>query len=180
MNIDYYKLLGIHPGSNEHVIKDAYSKNIEELFYSKDKNKEYYNEQLELLNTVFDTLMDQDKRVIYDQNWLERKSSKYNFISSEKKPSIDYFIADKTLVESGEIIVVKWKANDCDQLILLPYGPVYLKGEREILVENLEGEFYKLKLLAENTINGLNASYDIAIKNKNYTNNQNVIMSSPY
>ena len=155
MFIDYYKILGIHPGSNQKMIENAYKQKTEQLSPSEEQRQ---------LKEIFELLMDADKRAAYDQKWLMRKESRTNFISSDLKPKINYFEIDKHEVKKGDAVSIKWSTTNSDQVIILPLGPVVKSGEAILEIKDVLDNFFKLELIASNTINGLKDSKIINLK----------------
>ena len=140
---DYYKLLGIHPGSNDPMIIEAYNLKRQKL----ELNENLSSEEIDLLDKAYKTLMDVPSRVIYDQSWLNYKSRKSSFISSEK-PIIEYLMATKNQFEVNEDITISWKASNCDRVFLSVCGTVANEGQYTFKVENDTVFYLDVELIA--------------------------------
>lgn len=164
MFIDYYKFIGIHPGSNEQMIKDGYISKLEKL--NLDTSRKSENEELfKVLEDAYSILMDVDKRVEYDQIWLSRTASKRNFISSNLTPTIEYLISSKYQVELNDEVTISWKTTNCDQIILLPFGPVSSEGKISLQIEKPEDLPILIELKGENTVSGAKTSRTLRFNN---------------
>jgi len=140
---DYYKFLGIHPGSNEPMIIEAYNLKRQKL----ELNDNSSSEEFELLDKTYKILMDVPSRVIYDHSWLNYKSRKSSFISSEK-PIIEYLMANKNQFEVNEDITISWKASNCDYVFLSVCGTVEREGKYTFKVENDTVFYLDIELIA--------------------------------
>ena len=165
---DYYKLLGIHPGSSMKMVQEALNYKLQILKSEAHHNSESAIAEIRILNKIYDTLMNPDNRLIYDQLLLNSVAAKTNFISSSKTPEINYFKVDKKTVQLNDNITISWKTTNADQVILLPFGPVDYEGEKIIEIESKEDIISEIKLLAENTVNGLKCSKVILLNDNEY------------
>jgi DnaJ-class molecular chaperone len=164
MFIDYYKFIGIHPGSNEQMIKDGYSSKLEKL--SSDASKKSENEEfLKVLEDAYCILMDVEKRIEYDQLWLTRTASKRNFVSSNLNPTIQYLISSKYQVELNDEVTITWKTTNCDQIILLPFGSVPSEGKILLQIKKPEDLSISIELKVENTVSGAKISRTLSLYN---------------
>lgn len=93
---------------------------------------------------------------------------KTNFISSDKIPEINYFKTDKQIAQLNDTITISWKTTNADQVILLPFGPVDYEGVKVFEVKTNADALIDIKLLAENTVNGLKCSKAISLYNNQY------------
>lgn len=128
---DYYKLLGIHPGSNEPMIIEAFKLKLQKLELDQNSN----SDEIDLLEKAYKTLMDIPSRVKYDELWLNYKSRKSSFISNGR-PIIEYLMATKNQFEVNEDITISWKASNCDRVFLSVCGTVANEGQYTFKVEN--------------------------------------------
>lgn len=63
------------------------------------------------------------------------------------------------------MVTVSWKTINCDQVILLPYGPVDYEGELIIEIKQTNSLLNSFELLAENTVSGIKQKRSIVSEN---------------
>lgn len=76
-NEDYYKLLEVEPGATKKEIEDSYkrlAKKYHPDFYDED-SKNVANELMARINEAYNTLIDIDKRIIYDQMLVKHNNN---------------------------------------------------------------------------------------------------------
>ena len=154
MFYDYYKLLNIDLSTNSEEIKEAYNKKLQFITKSYDKSSDDYLNLFNLLTQAYHTLTDVNVRTEYDNYYKAQISPKTNYFISNLKPQIHYFKIDNHQVEVGETVKIYWHTSNCDQVILLPIGPVKTQGELIFNINSSEDRFSEFSLLAENTVNG--------------------------
>lgn len=168
MLVDYYKLLGIHPGSPPEIVKQALDDKLNELKKSLSKNNSSVIDDIKSLNKIYDILLNEEQRIAYDQKLLDRVAMKTNFISSNLKPQIVFLKVDEQFSKLNNEITISWKTINADQVILLPFGPVEYEGVKKLDTKTYENTLTEIKLLAENTVNGLKCSKAILLNNDEY------------
>jgi hypothetical protein len=166
MFYDYYKLLNIEYSASTDEIKVAYDKKIQFINKSYDIFSADYQNMIVLLSQAYHTLIDENARLEYDSNYNKQISPKTNYFVSNLKPQIHYLKVDKQQVEVGDIVKISWHTVNCDQVILLPFGPVKAQGELNFNVKTPEDRFLKFSLLAENTVNGQQEKKEITLRLK--------------
>jgi hypothetical protein len=92
-------------------------------------------------------------------------------LRSDYIPFIDYFIVDPIEANIGDTVTIKWKTTNCDQVILLPFGPVEYEGERSIVIHTSDDLLIEIVLLVENTLNSLNEKMIHPINRNSYIKN---------
>lgn len=144
---DYYKLLEIHPGSNEQMIKDAYEAKLQKLTI--DAASRYNNSALiKAIQKAYETLIDVPSRVKYDQYWLTMREKRTGFIPDDK-PKIHYLRSSKNQFELNDEITISWDTSNCDEVILHPFGTVGTIGTYTFKIE--KNSFYiDIELIAKN------------------------------
>lgn len=145
---DYYKLLKIHPGSNEQMIEDAYEAKVQQL--SGDAASRHNNAALlDELKKAYKILMNVPSRVEYDQRWLSMNERRTGFIP-DGSPKIHYLRSSKYQYEINDEITISWDTSNCDVAILYPFGEVETSGNLTFKVE--KNKFYfNIELVAKNT-----------------------------
>lgn len=143
---DYYKFLGIHPGSNEQMIQDAYHLKRQKLELNIVKN----SEEIELLEKIFKTLMDIPSRVEYDELWLKYKDRKLKIISNDE-PTINYLRVNKTSFEVNDTIIVSWETSNCEIVYLSLCGYVEAEGEYTFTIEENCPFYIEIELYGKNS-----------------------------
>lgn len=154
MFLDYYKILSIHPGSNQEMIYEAYLHKSSIYKFILKTTDEKHNQHKALLKEAYETLMNPEARILYDDEWSLRNTKNKTYTSSKLTPSIIYFEANTHELKLGEEITLRWKTLHADQVILLPFGPVAFEGEKVFKITSPEELTMVIELIAENTING--------------------------
>lgn len=145
---DYYYFLGVKPNASEEDIRKAYRKLS--LKYHPDKNgdDEFFAERFREVQEAYETLIDPEKRRIFDGNFEEKQRSN----RSNLPPFIKTFNASKIRAVKGEEIILNWQTNNADVVKILPFGLEKSYGERTFkITEFKEGKFHVV-LQATNTL----------------------------
>lgn len=183
---DYYKLLGIHPGSNEQMIKDAYEVKLQNL--TLDAASRHNNAELiQAIQKAYKTLMDVPSRVAYDRYWLNMREKRTGFIPDDQ-PKIHFLRSSKNQFELNDEITISWDTSNCDEVILYPFGAVEPTGSYTFKIE--KNRFYiNIELVAKNTkqhtsiersIKLNKASTFFPTNDKTYTEQQSQIIDLKY
>lgn len=136
---NYYYFLGIEEDASEEEIKKAYRKLS--LKYHPDKNKDdaFFAERFREVNEAYETLIDKEKRKVYDSGHQHTKKQ----MRSHLPPVIKTFTVDKKTVNKGDEIIVKWITQNADVVKVLPFGLEKPFGERRFrITEFKEGKFH--------------------------------------
>lgn len=163
---DLYAFLNIEPNASESEISMAYSDRLSALEETKHVLPEEQDKQMVLIQKVKDVLLNNEERENYDLLYAawQRKLRNITYFISDQKPAILHFDTNKRQFQIGDEITVAWKTTGCDQVILLPFGPVLNVGEKKILITTEQDVDMKLDLIAKNTINRLMQSASIHLK----------------
>lgn len=145
---DYYYFLGIKPNASEDDIKKAYRKLSFKYHPDKNENDDFFTERFREIQEAYETLIDVDKRRIYDQSFGQ-------FLRSQKSvlpPKIKNFHASAVRAEKGAEITLYWQTYDADLVKITPFGLEKPQGERTFRIKEFdkEGKF-QIILHATNT-----------------------------
>ncbi|PIE50808.1 MAG: molecular chaperone DnaJ [Flavobacteriales bacterium] len=136
---NYYYFLGVEENASEEEIKKAYRKLS--LKYHPDKNSgdDFFAERFREVKEAYETLIDEEKRKAYDRGYSLKKKS----IRSDFPPVIKTFSVNKTNVDKGDEVIVKWNTQHADVVKVLPFGLEKPFGERRFkITEFKEGKFH--------------------------------------
>lgn len=126
------------------------------------------------MTNAFEILRNEQRRNLFDQELAEYSAIPNPSIKpklrSDYIPFIDYFIVDPIEANIGDAVTIKWKTTNCDQVILLPFGPVEYEGERSIVINSSDDLLIEIVLLVENTLNSLNEKMIHPINRNSYIN----------
>lgn len=175
MFYNHYTILNIPVDSDQETIKKSFDDKIYYMNQNHSKIKGYYDINLFRLTNAFDVLMSEQGRNLFDQELAEytansNPSTKLK-LKSDYIPFIDFFIVDPNEANIGDTVIIKWKTTNCDQVIMLPFGPVEYEGERSIVINSSDDLLIEVVLLVENTSNGLNEKMIHPINRNSYINN---------
>ena len=175
MFYNHYSILNIPVDSNEETIKKSFDDKVYYMNQNHSKISHYYEMNLYRLKNAYAILMDENRRKLFDQDLAEylnnpNPSTKLK-LRSDYIPFIDYFIVNPNEANIGDTVTIKWKTTNCDQVILLPFGPVEYEGERSMVINSSDDLLIEIVLLVENTINSLNEKMIHPINRNSYINN---------
>ena len=174
MFYNHYTILNIPEDSDQETIKKSFDDKIYYMNQNHSKIKGYYDINLFRLTKAFDVLRNEQRRNLFDQELTEYLANPNPSIKpklrSDYIPFIDYFIVDPIEANIGDTITIKWKTTNCDQVIILPFGPVEYEGERSIVINSSDDLLIEVVLLVENTSNGLNEKMIHPINRNSYIN----------
>ena len=168
---NYYVYLDIHPGSLPEVVKQSLADKLIELKKGLSKNNSSVIDEIKYLNKIHDILLNDEQRIAYDQKLLENFAAKTNFIASNLEPQIVFLKVDDEISKFNNEVTISWKTINADQVILLPFGPVDYEGIKKIDAKSYEVNLSEIKLLAENTVNGLKC-FKVILLNDNVYNDR--------
>lgn len=174
MFYNHYSILNIPVDSDQETIKKSFDDKIYYMNQNHSKIKGYYDINLFRLTNAFDVLRNEQRRNLFDQELAEytanpNPATKLKF-RSDYIPFIDLFVVDPIEANIGDVVTIKWKTTNCDQVILLPFGPVEYEGERGIVINSSDDLLIEVVLLVENTSNGLNEKMIHPINRNSYIN----------
>ena len=175
MFYNHYSILNIPVDANQEIIKKSFDDKVYYMNQNHSKISHYYEMNLYRLKNAYAILMDENRRKLFDQDLAEylnnpNPSTKLK-LRSDYIPFIDYFIVNPNEANIGDTVTVKWKTTNCDQVILLPFGPVEYKGERSMVINSSDDLLIEIVLLVENTLNSLNEKMIHPINRNSYINN---------
>jgi curved DNA-binding protein CbpA len=130
---DYYYFLGIKPNASEDDIKKAYRKLSFKYHPDKNENDDFFTERFREIQEAYDTLIDAERRRVYDQSFGQ-------FLRSQKSvlpPKIKNFHASAVRAEKGAEITIHWQTYDADLVKITPFGLEKPQGERTLESKNL-------------------------------------------
>ncbi len=174
MFYNHYSILNIPVDSDQETIKKSFDDKIYYMNQNHSKIKGYYDINLFRLTNAFDVLRNEQRRNLFDQELAEytanpNPATKLKF-RSDYIPFIDLFVVDPIEANIGDVVTIKWKTTNCDQVILLPFGPVEYEGEGSIVINSSDDLLIEVVLLVENTSNGLNEKMIHPINRNSYIN----------
>ena len=157
---DYYYFLGIKPNASEDDIKKAYRKLSFKYHPDKNENDDFFTERFREIQEAYDTLIDVERRRVYDQSFGQ-------FLRSQKSvlpPKIKNFHASAVRAEKGAEITIHWQTYDADLVKITPFGLEKPQGERTFRIKEFdkEGKF-QIILHATNTFLNKTAVQGITI-----------------
>jgi len=175
MFYNHYSILNIPVDSNQETIKKSFDDKVYYMNQNHSKISHYYEMNLYRLKNAYAILMDENRRKLFDQDLAEylnntNPSTKLK-LRSDYIPFIDYFIVNPNEANIGDTVTIKWKTTNCDQVILLPFGPVEYEGERSIVIHTSDDLLIEIVLLVENTLNSLNEKMIHPINRNSYIKN---------
>jgi hypothetical protein len=175
MFYNHYSILNIPVDSNQDTIKKSFDDKVYYMNQNHSKISHYYEMNLYRIKNAYAILMDENRRKLFDQDLAEylnnpNPSTKLK-LKSDYIPFIDYFIVNPNEANIGDTVTIKWKTTNCDQVILLPFGPVEYEGERSIVIHTSDDLLIEIVLLVENTLNSLNEKMIHPINRNSYIKN---------
>ena len=176
---DYYYFLGLHIDASAEDIKKTYRKLS--LKYHPDKNADdnFFAERFREVQEAYETLIDAERRRIYDQQLTALKRS----VKSRNPPRIQNFNASKSRAFLGEEITLNWQTYDADLVKIVPFGLEKSSGERRFKIKQFDknGQF-QILLHATNTVLQKTIVQGITITqvfdNENQDNDESVVQET--
>ncbi len=145
---DYYYFLGIPQNASSEDIKKAYRKLSLKYHPDKNDNDDYFSDRFKEIKEAYETLMDDGRRKLYDQNLTNQQSN----VKSILPPKIKSFSASKIRAKVGEEITVYWNTYDADLVKIVPFGLEKTNGERTIRIKEFDSQGkFQILLHATNT-----------------------------
>jgi len=146
---DYYYFLGIPQNASAEDIKKAYRKLSLKYHPDKNDNDEFFSDRFREIKEAYETLMDDGRRKLYDQNL----SSQQRNVKSILPPKIKSFSASKIRAKVGEEITIYWNTYDADLVKIVPFGLEKPNGERTIRIKEFDSQGkFQILLHATNTV----------------------------
>ncbi|UQB69958.1 J domain-containing protein [Epilithonimonas zeae] len=146
---DYYYFLGIPQNASAEDIKKAYRKLSLKYHPDKNDNDEFFSDRFKEIKEAYETLMDDGRRKLYDQNL----SSQQRNVKSILPPKIKNFSASKIRAIKGEEITIYWNTYDADLVKIVPFGLEKPNGERTIRIKEFDSQGkFQILLHATNTV----------------------------
>lgn len=145
---DYYYFLGIPQNASSEDIKKAYRKLSLKYHPDKNDNDDFFSDRFKEIKEAYETLMDDGRRKLYDQNLTNQQSN----VKSILPPKIKSFSASKIRAKVGEEITVYWNTYDADLVKIVPFGLEKHNGERTIRIKEFDSQGkFQILLHATNT-----------------------------
>jgi len=146
---DYYYFLGIPQNASAEDIKKAYRKLSLKYHPDKNDNDEFFSDRFKEIKEAYETLMDDGRRKLYDQNL----SSQQRNVKSILPPKIKNFSASKIRAIKGEEITIYWNTYDADLVKIVPFGLEKPNGERTIRIKEFDSQGkFQILLHATNSV----------------------------
>lgn len=145
---DYYYFLGIKTNASEDEIKKAYRKLSFKYHPDKNENDEFFTQRFREIQEAYETLIDTERRRIYDQNFGQLIRSQKSVLP----PKIKNFHASSVRAEKDSEITIYWQTYDADLVKITPFGLEKSQGERTFRIKEFDkdGKF-QIILHATNT-----------------------------
>lgn len=146
---DYYYFLGIQSNASDEDIKKAYRKLSLKYHPDKNDNDEFFAQRFLEIKEAYETLIDKDRRKIYDQNFGSFQRSQ----KSTLPPKIKNFHADAVRAKKGDEVTIYWQTYDADLVKITPFGLEKPQGQRKFRIKEFDhqGKF-QIILHATNTL----------------------------
>ncbi len=144
---DYYYFLGVPNNASSEDIKKAYRKLSLKYHPDKNDNDEYFEQRFLEVQEAYETLIDSEKRRLFDQNFSHQQRS----TTSSLPPYIKKFIANKIRAKKGEEIILNWQTQNADVVKILPFGLEKSYGERTFKITEFKDGKFHLMLHATNS-----------------------------
>ena len=174
MFYNYYSILNVPKDSNQENIKKSFDDKVYYMNQNHPKISQFYEINLFRLTKAYNVLMNEHSRMLFDQELEAYLSNPIPSTKSKSRsdyiPFIDFFIVDPNEANVGDTVTIKWKTTNCDQVILLPFGPVEYEGERSMAINSSDDLLIEVVFLVENTSNGLNEKMIHPINRNCYIN----------
>ena len=146
---DYYYFLGIPQNASSEDIKKAYRKLSLKYHPDKNENDAFFSDRFKEIKEAYETLMDDGRRKLYDQNLTSQQRN----VKSILPPKIKSFSASKIRAKVGEEITVYWNTYDADLVKIVPFGLEKPNGERTIRIKEFDSQGkFQILLHATNTV----------------------------
>lgn len=156
---DYYYFLGVSSDASLEEIKKVYRKLSLKYHPDKNANDQYFNDRFREVQEAYETLINEDSRLIYDQNYAIPKIQSRNTLP----PFIKNFSANKIRVKKGEEVIITWQTKNADVVKIMPFGLEKSYGERVFKInEFIDGKF-QILCHASNTLINKTAVQGITI-----------------
>lgn len=145
---NYYYFLSLPENASEEEIKKAYRKLSLKYHPDKNENDEFFAARFREAQEAYETLMDKEKRRIYDDNLGQQQRT----TRSNLPPSIKTFTSNKIHAVKGEEIIITWQTNHADTVKILPFGLEKSYGERTFKITEFKDGKFQLLLHATNSL----------------------------
>lgn len=149
---DYYKVLGVSPASSTNEIDKAFYK-LKSKFSSDDTEDPYFKNFYRRILEAHNVLSNEERRSKYDENYRSEElepDNKDKIKEDSDEPVIEYFKANKKVLEVGGKIILSWKTSKADEVILIPFGKVSAIGSKIINYKDFEQDKVPFSLKAVN------------------------------
>lgn len=156
---DYYYFLGLKSDASEEDIKKVYRKLSLKYHPDKNENDDFFSERFREVQEAYETLIDGDKREIYNQNFHSQQRT----FRSSLPPSIKTFSSAKLHAAKGEEVTIKWNTTNADVVKVVPFGLEKPYGERTFKITEFKDGKFVMILHANNSLTRQTAVQGITI-----------------
>ncbi len=135
---NYYHLLGVETDASIEEIKTAYRKLSKKFHPDVNGGDAFFEQQFKEIQEAYEVLCDPAERKSYDMFLAYMMAGGPGGDSHHMAPpEIIRFEANRTYVNEGEEITLRWETRHAMQVQLVPVGEVAPKGEKTLRCRNI-------------------------------------------
>jgi curved DNA-binding protein CbpA len=169
---DYYYILGLDSNASTGDIKKAYRKLSMKFHPDKNPGDKFFEQRFKDINEAYEVLVDELKRRDYDnrKKWQGNHGSRDEI---KDKPIIVQFSVDKTLINEGDTVEIKWKTEKADRVKISCFKDQQnTSGSRTVKISDLKNKKeFSISISALNTYSNFGVSRELVIYNRQFFGN---------
>lgn len=165
---DFYYILGLPQTATADDIKKAYRKLSQKFHPDKNDGDAFFAERFHEVNEAYNTLIEPNKRIIYDAERNKVSHSASSTKTASFAPVIEFFRTDKNAFAFGETVTFQWKTSHANKVFIKPFGQVPATGEKTYRLKDFKNPALQFELVAERTGNPKQAKSVIVLRNNTY------------